>query len=192
MRVLKHVFCGVLSSLPSVTREQLLPVTETPCFKMLLGCAQCFVPTCKTCSLASGRAVELKLLWPFSNNLFELVDCQGLVRECKQLQTGGNEKRFIGFISRNHLISHVPTLLKASSWSGRTSVSSKRLKRTACTCTSWIYSKIWNPNSPSVNSGRVFLSCCSSLTWILIRNSGRAITQSPVAIFQSTIEHNSD
>ena len=36
-----------------------------------------------------------------------------------------------------------------------------------------------------MNNGRVFLSCCSSLTWILIRNSGRAITQSPFPMFFS-------
>ena len=57
-----------------------------------------------------------------------------------------HQRAFICFISRHHLISHVPTLLKASRWSRRTSVSRPQLKRTACTCTSLIYPTMWNPN----------------------------------------------
>ena len=57
-----------------------------------------------------------------------------------------HQRTFIGFISRHHLISHVPTLVKAFRWSRRTSVSRPQLKRTACTCTSLIYPTMWNPN----------------------------------------------
>ena len=38
-------------------------------------------------------ALEMELLWPLSKNFFELVDCQCRLDECKQLQTGENEKK---------------------------------------------------------------------------------------------------